>query len=427
MADERDFEKLLREKFEGYNENPSEEVWKGVHRNLQIHDFFSFSFSAFNIYYLAAIVVSIAGGIMLFSGNDTAVQEIQSIEYADTVKKNETVERKDIVPEDFPEPGEEQGVINTKTIAREISAQETKVPGELPVKKPQEDVGEDGYKEPALQTKKEQVQAVTPLIASFSMSQRESCGPALVEFQNLSRNAVNFTWDFGDGVISNQMNPVYLFEKPGTYFIELTANDVYGNSVSAVDTLIIKSKPRAQFEFLAESNGQINGLVYFYNYSRNADGYLWNFGDGNTSAQINPTHIYKDRDDYKVSLVVFNSEGCSDTMIVEKVFPESDYFIRFPNAFSPNPSSPGDGSYSVRDITNQVFFPVWSGIAEYNLQIFNRAGVLLFESKDVQVGWNGYYRNQLAKPDVYIWKASGKFINGRSFVLTGDVTVILRR
>jgi len=372
-------------------------------------------------------VASIAGAIMLFSGNDNATPEVQSIEYADTLILVEAVDSNYIVTEGLPEPGEEQGIINAKTIAREISAPETKLPGELPVKEAPEDSGKAGYKEPVVQEKKEQVQVLAPLIASFRMSQRESCGPALIEFQNLSQNAVNFTWDFGDGVISNQRNPVYLFEKPGTYFVELVANDVYGNSVSAIDTLIVKSKPKAHFEFLAEANGLASGLVYFYNYSGNADSYLWHFGDGNTSGHINPTHLYKNRDEYTVRLIALNNEGCSDTMIVENIFPGNDYYLRFPSAFSPNPSSPGDGSYSVRDITNQVFFPVWSGIAEYNLQIFNRTGVLLFESNDIQKGWNGYYRNQLVKPDVYIWKASGKFLNGKSFVLAGDVTVILRR
>jgi hypothetical protein len=68
---------------------------------------------------------------------------------------------------------------------------------------------------------------------------------------------------------------------------------------------------------------------------------------------------------------------------------------------------------------------VFSGdLIEYQLKIFNRQGLQIFESNDVAYGWDGYYQEQLGAQAVYIWKARGKFSNGKTFVKSGDVTLI---
>jgi gliding motility-associated-like protein len=58
------------------------------------------------------------------------------------------------------------------------------------------------------------------------------------------------------------------------------------------------------------------------------------------------------------------------------------------------------------------------------MNIFNRWGELIFESTDVNIGWDGYYRGKLCKQDVYVWKVTGKFSNGDLFTLAGDVTLL---
>ena len=429
MSEERDFENMFREKFEGFEETPSEKIWKGVHRNLSVNDFFHFSYKTMNIYYVTAFVAALVGGILVFSSEEKDALPQNDILITDSIQQEIVLPdatRKELSENEIP-------VDRKKDDISEGSKPAKAVVREMPVKI--NEIEEAGIKvspeKEVVKTESEPERIIQPIqkmaIASFKIAVNTACGPTMVEFTNTSENAVNYTWDFGDGVISNQRNPVYLYESPGVYFVELRADDVFGNISLAMDTITIKTKPKAQFEYLLESNGHSGGLVYFYNYSGNADSYLWDFGDGNTSTHMNPTHIYRERDDYRVSLIVTNTEGCCDTMIVDRIFPESDYFIRFPSAFSPNPSSPGDGRYSVSDISNQVFFPVWNGVADYQLQIYNRTGMLMFESSDLFVGWNGYYRNQLVKPDVYIWKVTGKYLNGKPFVFTGDVTVILRR
>ena len=70
--------------------------------------------------------------------------------------------------------------------------------------------------------------------------------------------------------------------------------------------------------------------------------------------------------------------------------------------------------------------PIWHGVKDYDLWIFNRWGEQLFHSTDVNVGWNGKYGNDGKDlgQDVYFWKSKGTFQNGTPFKIAGDVTLI---
>jgi len=63
-------------------------------------------------------------------------------------------------------------------------------------------------------------------------------------------------------------------------------------------------------------------------------------------------------------------------------------------------------------------------VETYVLRIFNRWGELVFESEDVDVGWNGYIKDKIASQGVYVWMAEGTFKNGKRFIKSGDVTLI---
>ena len=77
-----------------------------------------------------------------------------------------------------------------------------------------------------------------------------------------------------------------------------------------------------------------------------------------------------------------------------------------------------------------LFHPIIKGVDEsaaYHLEIYNRWGILIFESNDVRVGWNGCYNNDItkkAKEDVYIYRVSGKYNNGNSFDFAKDFILI---
>jgi hypothetical protein len=106
-------------------------------------------------------------------------------------------------------------------------------------------------------------------------------------------------------------------------------------------------------------------------------------------------------------------------------FTGSEYFIEFPNAFIPNMQGPSGGYYSSKsDEDAQVFHPVSSGVADYQFKVFSKLGILIFESSDINIGWDGYFKGQLCEPGVYIWKVRGNFRNGEPFTRMGDITLL---
>ena len=138
-----------------------------------------------------------------------------------------------------------------------------------------------------------------------------------------------------------------------------------------------------------------------------------------------PIHRYAEYGSYNVSLEVTSEYGCSDSQTVSNAFSGSEYYINFPNAFIPNMQGPTGGYYSSKsDEDAQVFHPAFSGISDYQLKIFSKLGILIFESSDINIGWDGYLNGKLCEPGVYIWKVRGSFRNGEPFTKMGDVTLL---
>ncbi|MCC2548969.1 PKD domain-containing protein, partial [Hymenobacter sp. BT175] len=71
--------------------------------------------------------------------------------------------------------------------------------------------------------------AVCPALPSVN-----GIAPYQAQFQNSSLNAVQFSWDFGDGTTSSEQNPTHLYQQPGTYAVRLTAANSLGCPVSSL-------------------------------------------------------------------------------------------------------------------------------------------------------------------------------------------------
>ena len=126
-----------------------------------------------------------------------------------------------------------------------------------------------------------------------------------------------------------------------------------------------------------------------------------------------------------MGLIANNQWNCPDTFLLEDpVVATASGEIRFPNAFTPSSTGPTDGVYDPRSFNNDHFFPLFEGVEDYKLEIYNRWGELLFATDDIRIGWDGYYRGQPAKQDVYVWKAYAKFSDGHESILKGDVTLL---
>jgi len=184
-------------------------------------------------------------------------------------------------------------------------------------------------------------------------------------------------------------------------------------------------RPKARFEIEPQSPIIPDDQIRFVNYSMDGVRYRWEFGDGKVSEALEPEHKYSRYGSYNVRLIVWSEQGCTDSLILTDAFAGSGCYISFPNAFIPNPDGPSGGSYSTKsDEAAQIFHPVTSGVSDYQLRIFSKAGLPIFESNDINTGWDGYHKGQLCETGVYIWKVRGTYKNGEPFVKMGDITLL---
>ncbi len=154
-------------------------------------------------------------------------------------------------------------------------------------------------------------------ISSFQVSANSSCvSPVGVQTMNNSTGAAGFSWDFGNGTTSTLNQPQITFDGPGTYTIALTAITQYGCIDTSTAEFIVHPTPVAAFSSQPDP-GCARQDVLFVNGSLNASDFHWQFGDGATSAEADPIHVYADPAEYDVQLIATGAGGCTDTLIVE--------------------------------------------------------------------------------------------------------------
>ncbi len=265
-------------------------------------------------------------------------------------------------------------------------------------------------------------------VAIYTSDTSATCSPLVVHFYNNSTYGDTLRWDFGDGTTSTDWEPIHTFNNPGYYNVKLT---VYGDGGVAYryKTFHVFQNPKANFEINPQTLLLPDADAHFFNTSENAARYYWEFGDGSsTSSDKDPIFRYSKLGVYNVKLTVWTDPqdgNCmNDTTIAAAVRVIGQGKLAYPNAFTPSLLGSNGGAYDDVDYQNQVFHPVWEGVSQYVLRIYNRWGEQIFESHDVKIGWDGYYQGKLCEPDVYVWKAEGTFTNGQHFSKMGDLTLI---
>lgn len=256
----------------------------------------------------------------------------------------------------------------------------------------------------------------------FEADDTEGCNPLTVHFTNTSEFAASGTylWDFGDGSTSTLDEPSHAYIRPGEYTVRLYGENGIGRGAEAIKEAYIHVYPQpvASFSLNPRTVYLPDQLVYFRNSTEDATSYRWDFGDGNTSEEENPTHFYESVGAYDITLIASNEFNCADTLTlfaaVEAVVGGE---IQTPNAFSP-------GGREFGDAVNDVFIPKVEGVTEFRMLIYNKWGELLFESTNHTVGWDGYYRGLLQPSDVYVYKLELTYSDGRKAVKVGDVTLV---
>ena len=264
--------------------------------------------------------------------------------------------------------------------------------------------------------------------ANFTPLTTEGCSPFTVSFVNTSIGGTPYSWDFGDGTTSNETNISHTFNDPGTYKIILTASGPLGQLVKKEGKVTVYGHPKATFDISPKLIYIPGQLINTFNYSDYAKTSIWDFGDGtDLVTALAPKHTFSDTGKFDITLKVINTYNCADSITMNDIVhvkKRSEIF--FPEAFTPNPNSGSGGTYDTQDRSNDVFYPIIidGEITDYEMYVYNREGVLVFQSKDIKKGWDGYYKGKVLPQDIYIYKVTGRFNSGDKFQIVHNVLLV---
>ena len=146
---------------------------------------------------------------------------------------------------------------------------------------------------------------------------------------------VKFEWDFeNDGVIDAEgVNMSYTYNIKGVHICKLVVTDSVG--VTAQDTCqinVLNKRPNVEFT-VSPDNPTIQDTIIFKGSAHDADGtidsWFWNFGDETNSTLQNPSHLYSQKGEWKISLTVTDNDGAKNsstqTLTVFNMQPEASF------------------------------------------------------------------------------------------------------
>lgn len=148
-------------------------------------------------------------------------------------------------------------------------------------------------------------------------NQLRGCAPFKVDFYNNTKGANRFTYNFGDGNSSFSTTAPevisHTFNRPGKYTVTLNASN---DCSTASTTEVIEVLEQPQVSFTADKTAGCDGMIVrFKNTSKNAAGYIWDFGDGTTSTEFEPEHTYSGLGkSYNVTLTAINDLQCNNSL-----------------------------------------------------------------------------------------------------------------
>ncbi|MCB9234699.1 MAG: SBBP repeat-containing protein [Bacteroidia bacterium] len=224
-----------------------------------------------------------------------------------------------------------------------------------------------------------------------------------------SGNGIDPKWSPKEGLDRvKTLNPRANPQVATTYYLTMTS----ANGCEGRDSVFVGFVP-IQGGFSPDPlEGEIGVPVVMVDQSTGASAWYWDFGDGSTGTGQNPGHSYAANGEFLVMQIAETQEGCRDTTF-EKVLIESIARIFLPTAFTPN----GDG-------LNDVFTPISKYVAQLNLEIFDRFGMLIFQSSEQFPGWDGKFKQESAPEGVYSFKIIGKDLEGNPLQRVGTVTLL---
>lgn len=217
-----------------------------------------------------------------------------------------------------------------------------------------------------------------------------------------------------DAVHTGDMYEVNL----GVYFVsarslQACASKDFGSGKVSLDKPVIADFEASEMSALAGTELQ------FTNYSENADTWMWYFGDGEVSTEMQPTHVYDTARLYSVWLRASNKNNCFDTTsstleILPKVGNGKDPLVFIPSAFAP-------GATNAEDRVFKVYGP---SIKSLSVRVSNTQGTLVFQTNKTDVAWDGLYQGKECPAGTYFYEVVVDTREGERVQKVGNVTLI---
>jgi gliding motility-associated-like protein len=187
---------------------------------------------------------------------------------------------------------------------------------------------------------------------------------------------------------------------------------VYTDVLNGCDTIItdltINPSPTLALIKFDDNCGEEKGSVEAIANSNNPPiTYTWNTGSSDSIINNLQSGTY--------TVIVSDGSGCSitDSINIFNLEIDCDYFVYLPNAFTPN-----------GDQNNDILYVRGKGITSFTLNIYNRWGNKVFETDELNTGWDGTYKAEPQNTAVFVYTIEGVFENGETFKESGDISLL---
>jgi len=260
------------------------------------------------------------------------------------------------------------------------------------------------------------------------------CEPLNVLFVPTEKKGINpswltYNWTINGTQSTNNGTVPYLFLNQGKYWVSLSVTngvgikkcgavltkpiDVYPkpNVVFTTDPLYKTTVALPRFKTINTSSVNQNPFVTNMKYN-------WGWGKtfkiGSDTLKNSNIIFGKDTGTYWIKLVVTTDKGCKDSSL-QRVVIGPDIIIFVPDAFTPDGSGPNE---------NNTFKPQIINNKTYYMSIYNRWGQKMYETTDLNKGWDGNYLEQPAQDGVYVYKIIVTSLEDKVFQYNGTFTLL---
>jgi gliding motility-associated-like protein len=239
-------------------------------------------------------------------------------------------------------------------------------------------------------------------IAQFDFDNEFACEDSCITLINNSVGATNYYWTFNGANIQNsrERNPKICFDNSGIFKIDLKVENSNGTDEIS-KTINVFSLPKVQLEdkytFCEGSNITLS--------APNGENYIWKLNE------LSNSFLFEEPGRYVVS----NSNNCGTTLKhIQIIAEDCNCNVFVPNAFTPN----SDGINDEIKVYSACFFD------EFLFEIYDRWGEKVFETNNIDKSWDGIYRNQKMRNELYFYNLHFKDKLGKRNFRKGEINLI---